>query len=156
MIYDCIIERRSEAVVETARQTDQLVSSLFPSHVKHQLMENAKKQAELKKQRKKEKKKEEDDKLGWKINLAMPSSEFSTSCDGMSTDDGRISTPKRRLKSFLDPNSVGMMDGAASSPLGTEPIVSLFRFFHGRTVKFPIPLAFTHTIDSSNLLFFCF
>ena len=98
-------------MIETAKRTDALVSTLFPSNVKQQLLENAAKKREadatmFKKNRNK----------GW---------EYDGDVEGLPNNNNEpmIHTPKRRLKSFLQPGDGidGLLDIHDS-----EPIADLF------------------------------
>lgn len=50
-VYDCFIQRRNAKLVAKAAQTSALVKSLFPKHVRDQLMETRRREQELKLQR---------------------------------------------------------------------------------------------------------
>ncbi|CAB9506382.1 Receptor-type guanylate cyclase gcy [Seminavis robusta] len=115
--YDCAVEQRSNRVVETAKRTDALVSNLFPSNVKAQLLENAAKQ---RKARKKQQKK------AYKMNLQQETAPHDERLPPPPSRAGLapvIHTPKRRLKSFLHPGDGidGLLDINDS-----EPIADLF------------------------------
>jgi hypothetical protein len=115
LIYDCIVEQRSIKVVESAKRTDALVSTLFPSNVKQRLLENADKKRQQQLEAKK--------KTAWQMNNR------GSDMDSIISDDcdvrlPMIHTPKRRLKSFLDP---GQLDLVSSGDIDdSEPIADLF------------------------------
>jgi hypothetical protein len=115
LIYDCIVDQRSSKVIESAKRTDALVSTLFPSNVKQRLLENADK----KRQQQMEAKRVSH----WEMNHR------GSYIDGNVSDDGdmrmpMIHTPKRKLKSFLDPGAHDLLNSGDIDD--SEPIADLF------------------------------
>ena len=85
------MEDKSNRVVENAKRTDALVSTLFPSSVKQRLLGNAAKKRDKKGQKRR--------KREWEFDKELESGYLSD--DALMTP--MIHTPKRRLKSFLQP-----------------------------------------------------
>jgi hypothetical protein len=124
--YDCAVEARSNRVVETAKRTDALVSTLFPSSVKAQLLANAaaKRKAKIAKSKKAHKE--------WEYHQSR---ELPTTIEEgdedqdlepfVNSNPGQpvIRTPKNRLQNFLQPGDGidGLLDIHDS-----EPIADLF------------------------------
>jgi Adenylate and Guanylate cyclase catalytic domain len=108
LFYDCVVESRSSRVVESAKRTDALVSTLFPSSVKQRLLENADK---------KRKAAEERSRMSYWHSTDVRS---SVSSDGLHV----IQNPKHQLKSLLNPDERNLMESGDIDD--TEPIADLF------------------------------
>jgi hypothetical protein len=53
VLYDCLVQRRQDKVMATAKRTNDIVSSLFPSNVRDRILKDAEEQAEQDMQNKK-------------------------------------------------------------------------------------------------------
>jgi len=114
--YDCVVEAKSNAVVQSAKETDALVSTLFPSSVKARLLEQAKQKKKQTEQKKRL--------VNWQTTSEDLSVDGSTD---LSIGKNMIHTPKKRLKSFLVPGGGGMDSMIAAGDIDdSEPIADLF------------------------------
>ncbi|CAB9506384.1 Receptor-type guanylate cyclase gcy [Seminavis robusta] len=113
LVYDCIVDQQSNRVVESAKKTDALVSTLFPSSVKQRLLESHEKERQKHLEAKRV--------SIWQLNHR------GSITEGQAPDSGEmriISTPKQRLKSFLHPEEADMVATGAMNE--AEPIADLF------------------------------
>jgi class 3 adenylate cyclase len=116
LVYDRLIERRQNRIVTAAERSDAIVRSLFPTKVRDQLYEHAKKREEQRK---------------------APKKDWRTSVGSTCSKESPIETQKNRLKKFM--NGGPHEDGTGSFH-HSEPIAD---FFPNTTILFADIAGFT-------------